>query len=260
MRRRVVFWIAGLMLVALPLAAFAQRGGGFFGFGRQGGYALSNVPYDGRFNVVRIRYQGRSSWSYDYPDMERNLAVMLEAMTSLPQPHLDDSNVFTLDDPELLKYPVAYLTEPGYWFPDDAEVEGLRAYLAKGGFLIVDDFFDPYDRLGRQWQVFEEAIRRVLPHGRIDRLDVADPIFNSFFSIDTLDLPYPGRRGEAGLMGEFYGIHEDNDPDKRLMVVINYNMDVGDYMEHSGQHLYEFASTNEAYKFGINYIMYGLTH
>ena len=61
-------------------------------------------------------------------------------------------------------------------------------------------------------------------------------------------------------MGEFYGIHEDNEPTKRLMVVINYNMDIGDYIEWSGEDIYVRASTNEAYKFGINYIIYGLTH
>ena len=61
-------------------------------------------------------------------------------------------------------------------------------------------------------------------------------------------------------MGEFYGIHEDNDPTKRLMVVINYNMDIGDYMEWSPTGVYAIAPTNEAYKFGINYIIYGLTH
>ena len=61
-------------------------------------------------------------------------------------------------------------------------------------------------------------------------------------------------------MGEFYGIHEGNDPANRLMVVINYNMDIGDYMEHSGRGWYAAAPTNEAFKFGVNYFMYGLTH
>ena len=61
-------------------------------------------------------------------------------------------------------------------------------------------------------------------------------------------------------MGEFFGIHEDNDPSKRLMVVINYNMDIGDYMEWSPSGVYAIAPTNEAYKFGINYVIYGLTH
>jgi hypothetical protein len=61
-------------------------------------------------------------------------------------------------------------------------------------------------------------------------------------------------------MGEFYGIHEGNDPSKRLMVVINYNMDIGDYMEHSGQGYFSVDPTNEAFKFGVNYFIYGLTH
>ena len=73
--------------------------------------------------------------------MEQNFTTILRELTSL-NPHLEGSNIHTLDDPELLKFPVAYLSEPGYWYPTDSEVAGLRTYLDKGGFLIVDDFFD----------------------------------------------------------------------------------------------------------------------
>jgi hypothetical protein len=85
-------------------------------------------------------------------------------------------------------------------------------------------------------------------------------VFNSFFPIKTLAVPYPGRLGEMGLMGEFYGIHDTVDPANRLMVVINYNMDIGDYMEYEAGGMYAIAPTNEAYKLGINYLIYGLTH
>ena len=78
--------------------------------------------------------------------------------------------------------------------------------------------------------------------------------------IDSLKVPYPGRLGEQGLMGEFSGIYEDNDPTKRLMVVINYNIDLGDYVEWSDRDIYSQLPTNEAYKFMINYVIYGLTH
>jgi hypothetical protein len=217
------------------------------------GGLLPNVPYDGRFTVARIRYNAFPGWSYDYPDMERNLTMILRELTSI-RPHVDGSNVLDLDDPELMKYPIAYLSEPGYWYPTEPEVEGLRTYLAKGAFLIVDDFHFP-----EEWAVFEVAMRRVLPDARIERLTVKHPIFNTFFAIQSLRVPYPGRLGEMGLMGEFYGIHEDNDPSKRLKVVINYNMDIGDYMEWSATGLYAVAPTNEAYKFGVNYIVYGLT-
>ena len=155
----------------------------------------------------------------------------------------------------MLRYPLAYLSEPGYWYPSDSEVLGLRTYIEKGGFVIIDDF-----HFENEWQVFEAAIRRVLPKGRIVRLDRNHQVFNSFFSIKSLEVPYPGPLGERGLIGEFYGIHEANDTAKRLMVVINYNMDIGDYMEHSGRGFYAVDPTNEAFKFGVNYFIYGLTH
>ncbi len=212
----------------------------------------ANVPYDGRFTFARIRYTvyRRSGWEFDYPAMERNLMTMLREVTSL-EPHVSGSNIHTFDDPELLNYPVAYLSEPGYWIPSESEVLGLRTYLAKGGFLIVDDF------MRGEWRNFEIQMRRVLPDARIERLDLTHPVFDSFFRIRTLDMVYPH---DPGLPAEFLGIHEDNDPEKRLMVVINYNNDIGDYMEWSGHNWWPVNTTNEAYKFAINYIIYAHTH
>jgi len=211
-----------------------------------------NVRYDGRFTFARIRYTvyGRSGWEFDYPVMERNLMTMMRELTAL-EPHVDGSNVHTLDDPELMKYPVAYLSEPGYWIPSEPEAAGLRTYLAKGGFLIVDDFM-----LG-EWNNFERQIRQVLPDAHIARLDASHPIFDSFFRISSLDMTYPHDRR---LKAEFLGIFEDNDPAKRLMVVINYNNDIGDYMEWSGQGWWPVNISNDAYKLATNYVIYALTH
>jgi len=242
-------WLVLLLLVVLTLPLAAQRG-------RRFGFSLG-VPgptaYDGRFQIARLWYPFYEGWAFDWPDMEHNLGRILTAISAI-RPHPNNGNIFRMDDPELLKFPVAYLSEPGYWHPSDAEVLGLRTYLAKGGFLIVDDFH--YEN---EWAVFEAAIHRVLPGARIERLTLSHPIFNTFFQIKSLDVPYPGTLGQRGLMGEFYGIHEDNDPTRRLSVVINYNMDIGDYMEHSPSGLYAVDPTNEAFKFGINYLIYGLT-
>ncbi|MGE0451307.1 MAG: DUF4159 domain-containing protein [Vicinamibacterales bacterium] len=250
-RRRSAAWLALVLTLAVSLTAAAQRRG-YFGGSR---FAIHpNAPYDGRFTFVRVRYARYGGWAADYPTMERNLMTIMREITAL-RPWSDASNVYTFDDPELLHHPVAYLSEPGYWLPSDIEVEGLRRYLAKGGFLIVDDF-----HFEREWQVFEDAMRRVLPSGRIERLDLAHPIFHTFFEIDSLRVPYPGRLGEQGLMGEFYGIHERNDPTRPLSVIINYNIDLGDYVEWSAEDLYNPQSTNEAYKFMVNYLIYGMTH
>ena len=211
-----------------------------------------NVPYDGRFTFARIRYMvyGRSGWEFDYPTMERNLMTMMQEITAV-RPQVAGSNIHTLDDPELLKYPVAYLSEPGYWLPSDSEAVGLRTYLAKGGFLIVDDF------MRGEWRNFESQIRRALPGARIEPLNLSHPVFHTVFDIETLDMSYPH---DAYLKAEFHGIYQDNDPAKRLMVVINYNNDIGDYMEWSGQGWWAVNISNEAYKLAINYIIYGLTH
>src|SRR3990167_8421606 len=112
-RRRIAIAAVVALVAAVPLVVAAQRGGGIFRWGRQA-YVYPNLPYDGRFNVVRIRYLGNRSWSADYPTMEQNLSTILKEVTAL-KVHTEGSNVYTLDDPELHKYPVAYLTEPGYW-------------------------------------------------------------------------------------------------------------------------------------------------
>ena len=211
-----------------------------------------NAPYDGRFTFARIRYTvyRRSGWEFDYPTMERNLMMMMRQVTAL-RPHVRESNIHTLDDPELLRYPVAYLSEPGYWIPSDSEAVGLRTYLAKGGFLIVDDF------MRGEWYNFERSMRRVLPDAQIVRLDVTHPIFDSFFQITSLDMSYPH---DPGLKAEFFGIFENNDRARRLIVVINYNNDIGDYMEWSGEGWWPVNISNDAYKLAINYIIYALTH
>jgi hypothetical protein len=239
--------LAALVLLGAVLATsvLAQRG-------RWGMTIEPNIPYDGRFTFVRLRYDivTRSGWEFDYPMMERNFMSILGDLTSMT-PHIQASNVLDMDDPELFKYPVAYLSEPGYWHPNEAQAAGLRTWLQKGGFLIVDDFY------GRQWQVFEQAMLQVLPAARIVPLDVSHPVFNSFFGLPTLEgLHHPS---SYGYPAEYLGIFEDNDPDRRLMVIINYNNDIGDYMEWTGRGWYPVNLTNDAYKFATNYLVYALS-
>jgi hypothetical protein len=241
---RVAGAVVAVVLAAIASDAFAQRGF------QRGFREAPNVPYDGRFTFARLRYAGHPGWSFDYPAMEHNLMTMVRATTSADA-HDKGSNIHDMDDPALLAYPVAYLSEPGYWYPSEPEVEGLRTYLAKGGFLIVDDF------MLREWNNFERVMRRVLPDARIVPLEVSHPIFDSFFRIDSLVMTYPHNQY---LKAEFLGIFEDNDPTKRLITVINYNNDIGDYMEWSADGWWPVNITNDAYKLAINYVIYGLTH
>jgi len=128
--RRRAAWIAAGLILALSAGITAQRGRNrfdrFFGFD-----PYANVDYDGRFVLERIRYTSGRSWRADYPTMEQNLGAMLRNLTAI-NARDDASNVHTLDDADLLRFPLAYLTEPGYWHPSDAEVRhGLEGNLCR---------------------------------------------------------------------------------------------------------------------------------
>jgi hypothetical protein len=245
-------WLRVLVLVALVGVTAAS------GQSRRDDVFRTDVPYDGRFTFVRLRWgsggfgrrRGMSdAWNHDYPRAEQHLAQILRELTYIDI-HTDGSLILTLDDPELFRYPVAYMWEPGYWNLTDPEAERFREYLQKGGFAIFDDF-----ELS-QWNNFEAQMHRVLPNARFVKLDETHAIFDSFFRMKTIYFPHP----MMGILPTYYGIFEDNDPAKRLMVIANHNADVAEYWEWSGSGLFPFDTSNEAYKLGVNYMVYGLTH
>jgi hypothetical protein len=220
-----------------------------------------NAPYDGRYHFMRVRYtpwregmrwvQGRGpSWAHDYPRGERNFTKILDETTFI-RPLTEGSNVLTLDDPRLFQYPIAYIIEVAGWNPTDEEVRGLHDYLLKGGFLIVDDFRYPpaLDNL-------EFQMNRVLPGVQFVQLDGSHEIFDSFFRVDPHQVIPPYGPTDP----VWYGIFEDNDRTKRLMAIINYDNDISEYWEFSDRGYYPIDLSNEAYKLGVNYIIYGMTH
>jgi hypothetical protein len=148
------------------------------------------------------------------------------------------------------------MTEAGYWTMTDAEALGFRKYLQKGGFVIFDDFRDDF-RGGGGWQNMEEQMQRVLPDLHWIDLDPTMPIFHSFFDIDSFDiLPQAYDRGAPVLRGLF----EQNDTTKRLIAIANFNTDVSQFWEFSDEGFAPIELSNEAYKLGVNYIIYGMTH
>lgn len=222
----------------------------------------ANVPYDGRFTFVRVQFDvgfmsggrrgfGREPpWAHDYPRAERHLMKILRETTYL-RPYMDGGNIFALDDPKLFHYPLAYVSEPGYWRPTKAEAESLREYFLKGGFVIFDDF------RGGDWYNFEAQMRRVLPEALIEPMDVAHPIFHAFFEIQSLDIAPPTFRQYRPVFYGIYLLHEDG---RELVAIANYNNDIGDYWEWSDAGFLPIDLSNEAYKLGVNYVVYAMTH
>lgn len=283
MRRLAVVLVA--MAVAAGALTVAQRGR--FPQGREGrGFSASGelersepaslepgqVPYDGRFVFARLRYTegvsademggggmfgrrgGRGQgppWSHDYPRAERNFMKILQEVTTL-DPFTGEAGgaIVDIGSKDLFNYPVSYMAEAGFWTQTDEEAANLRAYLLKGGFIIFDDF------RGADWTNFETQMRRVLPDVRIDEIGLSHPIFHSFFDMATLEFRQYYDRDRPTFMGAFQG----NDAAKRLLFIANYNNDVGEYWEYSDTGWTPIDLSNEAYKLGVNYVIYALTH
>jgi hypothetical protein len=222
------------------------------------------VPYDGRYQFVRIRFEERGRggfggfgrrgrepmWAHDYPRADRNFLSIIDETTHV-RTRLDGTNVLTADDPRLSRHPIAYIVEVGSWNPSDEEVAGMSAWLRKGGFLIVDDFRGRFalDNLAYQ-------IDRMLPGARLMPLPDEHRIFDSFFRVVPHEvIPPYGNEPPVWL-----AVYEDNDPARRIMMVVNYNNDLGDYWEYSDYGYYPIDLSNEAYKLGVNYIVYAYTH
>jgi uncharacterized protein DUF4159 len=253
---RIAAALVLLIVVAAGAAAALEQD--FFGGRREPlPQAEGNQPYDGKLTFVRLKYTmgfyGRGwepPWAHDYPTADTHMMKILNELT-LVRPRMDGSNILGLDDPELFKYPIAYMSEPGFWSMDENEVKGLRDYLSKGGFIMFDDF------RGRDWDNLQDQMRLVFPMGQWVELDGTHPIFHSFFEINdphTMTPPY------GGMPPVFYAMFENNDRNGRLMAMANVNNDLGEYWEFSDTGYAPVDLSNEAYKFGVNYFVYALTH
>ena len=241
-------------LLGVAVATLAAQRRNFF----TGDFPVEGNPsYDGRLTFVRLRYPGYGGmtnegpgWMHDYPTAERHLLKIMSEISDL-RPKLDSSSVLDFGDPELMKYPIAYFSEPGYWQPTDEDVKNIHDYLLKGGFIIIDDFRQQH------WFNLQDQMKRVLPDAQWLPVEPGSAVWDSFFRIDGNDLVQPGIYGPPV---QYLGLFEDNDPKKRLMVIANYNNDVGDAWQWSGEGFIPIDITNEAYKLGVNYVMYALTH
>lgn len=199
----------------------------------------------------------RGAWATDYPKADRQFLTVLRRLTNLDA--YDSENAVALDDPELRRFPFLYLLEVGYMELTEEEAAGLRGYLLAGGFAFVDDFWG-----SQEWYAFEQQMRRVLPEYPIVDLPLDHPIFSSFYSIrEVLQVPAIGnaRRGRTwerdGVEPKVRGIFDERG---RLLMMINWNTDLGDAWEWAEQPDYPLKYSTFAYQVGVNAIVYAMSH
>lgn len=219
--------------------------------------------YHRRFSFASRSANGEGWWMMDWPDADNHFSFGVQRLTRV---HTGEPRHFRLADDRLFDHPWLYATQTGWWDLTAAETARLREYLLRGGFLVVDDFYGPV-----QWETFRDTMLRVLPGASFPDLSESDPILHVLYDIREQDrtfIPgtrhlYPGPHGTAtvhqpaGTTPTWRAMH---DPRQHLIVAINFNTDVGDAWEYADSPDYPAEMTNLAYRYGVNYLLYAMTH
>ncbi len=215
---------------------------------------------------------GYPHWQADCSESEPHFIAAMKRLTRVDTN--TQSQSLALSDPRIYDFPMLYVVEAGFASFSQSEADNLREYLLRGGFLLVDDFHGAY-----QWSEFEGWMSQVFPDREIVDIPPSHEIFNVHFAIDEF-IQIPGLRALCLNPGETWelpimktaAVNESNasrqeprwrgvlDDDGRVMSIINWNMDLGDAWEHADMEEYSALYTATAYRLGVNYVIYGMTH
>lgn len=196
-------------------------------------------------------------WSVDFPKADQQFLVALRRLTVADAS--ESEHALSLSDPALRDFPFLYILEVGSLSLSEAEAEGLRQYLLAGGFMVVDDFWGSW-----AWDNFVAQMRRVFPDRRIVDVPLEHPVFHAFYDItEIIQVPNVHQAGGGptweydGRVPHVRGIFDDQG---RLMVVINWNTDLGDAWEWADLPSYPLRYSTYALKLGINFVIYAMTY
>ena len=193
----------------------------------------------------------------DYPKADRQFLIAMHRLT-----RIDDrpyEQVVTLDNEDIFNYPWIYAVQVQNWSFTPAQAKRLREYLLKGGFLMVDDFHGTED-----WENFMNGMREVLPDRPIEDLQSSDEIFHTLYDVDD-KMQIPGEQyvwtagptRKDGYQPKWRAIRDDKG---RIIVAICHNMHLGDAWEWADDPNYPETFASMAFRVGLDYIIYGMTH
>jgi hypothetical protein len=279
---RYNYRVKASILVAASLAGVLASGLVAYGQIIFGGSGRGEVKwakaedFDGSFIYCRGWFRqgypteaGGQGWLTDYPAADNNFSVRLAELTrawvNKDQFRMPKHVVVRLNDPLLFKCPMLFMEDVGTIGIDEGEVESLRNYLLKGGFLWVDDFWG-----SNAWYQWEYEIHRVLPRPfEIVDIPRSHPIMRSLYHVEAIpQVPAishyrrwrdTSERGADSAEVHFRGIQDETG---RLMVIMTHNTDIADTWEREGEEPREFFErfSPPGYAVGVNVVLYTMTH
>jgi len=234
-----------LLLITGASLTFAQRSRRMFFY--------ANDPPPTELVVARWQYTAMgkfngTGWSHNYPSSDQHFAQVISEATNIDVKSLS-YRIVELGSDDVFKYPFAVVSEPGEMALTDHEVENLRQYLNRGGFVVMDDFDGQHDL-----STLQRNLHKAFPDRDLVRLTIDQDIFNVFYRIDALNVTSPYL-----VDGEpvFYALMNDAG---KICVIACYNNDLENFWDYIDRGEYPLKPSIEAFRLGINFVIYSMTH
>ena len=215
------------------------------------------------YAFARLRYRSggggrrRGGWGTDSNKAEQHFVQGVRRLTRV---HTRSSEqIIDIEGTDMYDWPWLYAVEVGRWYLTDAHARRLRDYIDRGGFLMVDDFHGTYE-----WDAFMESLARAFPDRAVEDIADTDQIFHLMYDLGKRH-QVPGRQyiysGQTyerdGVEPRWRAIYDSKG---RIIVAICHNMDLGDAWEWADDPRYPEPFASLAYRIGINYLVYSMTH
>ena len=217
-------------------------GGVFLLAGLAGMTPLPPPPPPGATLAIgRLHYGGGGDW-YANPSSLPNLLAAVRERTSLRT--AEREQVVTLDSPDLWTMPYLYMTGHGNVRFSDEDLQTLRRYLRRGGFLHADDNYGMDESIRRE-------LARLFPDHPLQEVPLDHPVYHLIY-----DLPagIPKIHEHDGKPAQGFGIFLDG----RLVVYYSYQSDLGDGWEDPEVHHDPPERREQALRMGVNLFAYAV--
>ena len=196
---------------------------------------------DFRFNV--LKYKGGGDW-YEGIVGAKNLLRFVHSNTSIvgnPTPR-----VVEIDSTQLENVFFLYATGHGTMKLEENEIRRMRNFLVTGGFLYVNDDY------GLDAS-FRKTVARLFSRERLIPLPNSHPLFRAYYSFPSGP---PKIHKHDGGPPRAYGLHYNG----RMVILYTHNCDIGDGWAPYQVHKDPEEKRLLALKFGVNIIVYAMTH
>lgn len=189
---------------------------------------------------ARLQYDGGGDW-YNDPEVLPNLASFVNSSLGTHFPI--DQAVVKASEIRLFDYPFVYLTGHGNIRFEDREIDNLRQWMKRGGFLYADDDYG-------MDKSFRREIKRIFPEYELTLIPASHPLFTAFYDFSA---GLPKIHEHDAQEPQAFGIFDE---EGRMLCLYTYETNISDGWADASTHHDPPEIRETALRFGVNIIQY----